>query len=178
MKEAKISALEQSIEKIIFASRWLQAPIYLILCSVLLAFAYHIGKEIIIMFLNINSFDGNNLIVFALNLCDTALVANLIVVVIISGYENFVSKIDVDHNKGEPVWIKKLSPTGVKMKIAGSIVAISSISLLKQFLDTSMTDSKTLMWSVIIHLVFVISATMMAIVGILEQKLHLKNVDS
>jgi uncharacterized protein (TIGR00645 family) len=117
--------------------------------------------------LNIDQFEGHALIVFALTLCDAALVANLIVVVIISGYENFVSKIDVAHEKGEPVWIKKLSPTGVKMKIAGSIVAISSISLLKQFLDIAQTDDRVLMWNVIIHLAFVLSATMIAIVGIL-----------
>lgn len=175
MNDLNISRIEKAIEKTIFASRWLQAPIYLMLCSVLLAFSFHIAKEVSLMFWNINRLAGHDLIVLSLNLCDSALVANLIVVVIISGYENFVSKIDVGHKTGEPIWIKKLSPTGVKMKVAGSIVAISSISLLKQFLDTTVTDSHTLMWSVIIHLVFLLSATITAIIGILENKISSSN---
>ncbi|MBK2124756.1 TIGR00645 family protein [Fangia hongkongensis] len=168
----KISKVETGIEKVVFSSRWLQAPIYLVLSLVLLAFVFDISKSVIMMLINIKDFGGHELIVFALTLCDAALVANLVVVVVISGYENFVSKIDVAHDKGEPIWIKKLSPTGVKMKIAGSIVAISSISLLKQFLDIAHISDRELLWNVIIHLVFVFSAIMIAFTGWLEHKVH------
>ena len=100
---------------------------------VLLAFVYQMGMEVIYLFANLQGLEPHQLIVLALTLCDTVLIANLVVIVIISGYENFVSKIDVEYKTGEPVWIKRLSHAGVKLKIAGSIVAISSISLLKQF---------------------------------------------
>ena len=162
--------VEQGIETIIFASRWLQAPIYMLLILVLFVFVYDMGREVFNMLGDLNNYTGYKLIVAALALCDAALVANLIVVVIISGYENFVSKIDVAHDRGEPTWIKQLSPTGVKMKIAGSIVAISSITLLKQFLEINTLTDRELFWYVIVHITFVISAAMIAFVGILEKK--------
>ena len=91
-----------TIEKIIFASRWLQSPIYLLLMLVLLAFTYEIAKEIAHLFAHLNTFNEEKLVVLALTLCDAALVANLVVIVIISGYENFVSRIDIDKGKGQP----------------------------------------------------------------------------
>ncbi|MFZ9035932.1 MAG: TIGR00645 family protein [Francisellaceae bacterium] len=171
MVQKKASQIEVVLEKIIFASRWIQAPIYLILILVLIAFVYQMGFEVFHLLVNLNSYKDYNLIVLGLTLCDTVLVANLIVIVIISGYENFVSRLDVDHKSGEPLWIKKLSHSGVKLKIAGSIVAISSISLLKQFLDISQLTSRELLWYVIIHLTFVLSAFFLVMIAYVEKKL-------
>lgn len=164
------------IEKIIFASRWLQSPIYILLTLILIAFTYEIAKEIFHLFNNIDSFTEENLIVLALTLCDAVLVANLVVVVIISGYENFVSKINVRENDNQPLWIKRLSPSAVKMKIAGSIIAISSISLLKQFLEASKISDRELLWGVLIHIIFVISALLISIIGYIEKRSKIKNL--
>ena len=169
--ENQPSKLEFCIEKIIFSSRWIQAPIYLLLIFILFAFLYHIAVEIVFLFLNLELFSEAKLVIFALTLCDLVLIANLVVVVIISGYENFVSKIDVPDDRGEPMWIKRLSPTGVKMKIASSIVAISSISLLKQFLELHSLSNKDLFWSMGIHIVFVLSALLIALAGHIEKNL-------
>ena len=171
-KVKNISKIEIIFEKIIFSSRWILAPIYFILTTILFVFVYDIGKDIWHILYKLNYYNGYKLVLIALTLCDAVLVANLVVVVIISGYENFVSRIDIDSEKGEPTWIKSLSPTGVKMKIAGSIVAISSISLLKQFLEITQISDRELIWNVIIHIVFVFSAMMIAITGILERKIH------
>ena len=123
---------------------------------------------------HLHSFNEEKLVVLALTLCDAVLVANLVVVVIISGYENFVSRIDVDKASGQPLWIKRLSPDAVKMKIAGSIIAISSISLLKQFLEISKVTDRELLWGAIIHGVFVISALLVALISYIEKAAHKK----
>ena len=170
-KDSRLKAIEFLLERMVFASRWIQAPIYLILIFVLLAFVYQIANEVLHLFTNLNILKPHELIVLGLTLCDTVLVANLIVIVIISGYENFVSKIDVEHKSGQPIWIKNLSHTGVKLKIAGSIVAISSISLLKQFLDIPQLGNRELLWCVLLHLTFLLSALILVFVGLLEKKI-------
>ncbi|WP_119343447.1 TIGR00645 family protein [Facilibium subflavum] len=170
-QQKPVSGIEALLEKFVFASRWIQAPIYLILILVLWAFVYQMAIEVIHLFMRLTLLAPHELIVLGLTLCDTVLVANLIVIVIISGYENFVSKLDVEHKKGEPLWIKRLSHSGVKMKIAGSIVAISSISLLKQFLDIPQLSNRELLWYVVLHLTFLISALILVIIGMLEKKL-------
>lgn len=170
-KRNKLNYFEVLLERIIFASRWIQAPIYLTLVLVLLAFVYQMAHEVSCLFVKIALLKPHELIVLGLTLCDTVLVANLIVIVIISGYENFVSKIDVNHNSGEPIWIKRLSHTGVKLKISGSIVSISSISLLKQFLDIPQLSNCELLWYVLLHLTFLISALILVFIGLLEKKI-------
>ncbi|WP_395947114.1 TIGR00645 family protein [Caedibacter taeniospiralis] len=170
-KESVRSYIEVFLERLIFGSRWIQAPIYIILVLVLLAFVYQMANEVLHLFISLTILKPHELIVLGLTLCDTVLVANLIVIVIISGYENFVSKIDVEHTSGEPIWIKRLSHTGVKLKIAGSIVAISSISLLKQFLDIPQLSDRELLWYVVLHLTFLISSLILVFVAVLEKKI-------
>ena len=157
-------------EKIIFGIRWLQAPIYLLLSLILVAFIYEIIFELGHLFIHMGEFNEEKLVALALTLCDAVLVANLVVMVIISGYENFVYRISMKDDTGKPLWIKKLSPNAVKIKIAGSIIAISSISLLKEFLEISQTSDRDLMWGAIIHLVFVVSALLIAITYYIEKK--------
>ncbi|MFT4694152.1 MAG: hypothetical protein ACI8TE_001054 [Francisella sp.] len=130
-----INKILSIIEKFIFGIRWLQAPIYMLLSLVLVGFIYEIYHELFVLFSSLGSFNEEKLIILALTLCDVVLVANLVVIVVISGYENFVSKMNLEKSGGgQPLWIKKLSPNAVKLKIAGSIIGISSISLLKKIL--------------------------------------------
>ncbi|ODN43534.1 TIGR00645 family protein [Piscirickettsia litoralis] len=169
------SKLEESIEKMIFASRWLQAPIYIIILFVLFAFIYFAAMDVYDLYANISKLNEEKLIVTALSLCDIILIANLVIIVVISGYENFVSRLDVDHKEGEPIWIKRLNHGGVKLKIAASIVAISSIQLLKVFLESvspnTPLNSQTLLWSVIIHLTFIASALLLALMSWIEKRI-------
>ncbi|APC96346.1 TIGR00645 family protein [Francisella frigiditurris] len=171
------SKLAIALEKFIFGIRWLQAPIYILLSFILIAFIYEIFNELKHLFMSLSSFNGEKLIILTLTLCDAVLVANLVVIVIISGYENFVSKINMRKQNGQPLWIKKLSPNAVKIKIAGSIIAISSISLLKKFLEISQTTDRELLWGTIIHIVFVLSALLIAITSYIEGKSHKPSYD-
>jgi uncharacterized protein (TIGR00645 family) len=161
------------IEKFIFGIRWLQAPIYMLLSFVLVGFIYEIYHELYILFSSLGTFDEDKLIILALTLCDVVLVANLVVIVVISGYENFVSKMNLEkQDSGQPLWIKKLSPNAVKLKIAGSIIGISSISLLKKFLEISQTSDRDLIWASTIHIIFVVSALLIATTSYVEGKSH------
>tara|TARA_Y100000589_G_scaffold173640_1_gene164820 strand:- start:450 stop:818 length:369 start_codon:yes stop_codon:yes gene_type:complete len=99
-----------------------------------------------------------DLILKLLSLIDMALVGGLLVMVMISGYENFVSQLDIDEGKEKLDWLGKMDSGSLKMKVAASIVAISSIHLLRMFMDAQQLDGDKLMWYVIIHLTFVVSA--------------------
>lgn len=166
-----INKLLSIMERFIFGIRWIQAPIYMLLSFVLFGFIYEIFHELQLLFTSLESFDEDKLIILALTLCDVVLVANLVVIVVISGYENFVSKMNLDRSgSGQPIWIKKLSPNAVKLKIAGSIIGISSISLLKKYLEISQTSDRDLMWAATIHIVFVVSALLIAATSFVEGK--------
>lgn len=169
-----INKLISCIEIFIFGIRWIQAPIYILLSFVLLGFIYEIYNELYYLFSSFNNFDEDQLIILSLALCDVVLVANLVVIVVISGYENFVSRMNLakKHGDSQPIWIKKLSPNEVKLKISGSIIGISSISLLKKFLEVSQTSNRDLMWSASIHIVFVVSALLIALTSFIEGKSH------
>ena len=107
-----------------------------------------------------------------LSLVDMALVGGLLVMVMISGYENFVSQLDIDENKEKLSWLGKMDSGSLKMKVAASIVAISSIHLLKMFMDAKNIDDQKLMWYVIIHMTFVASAFAMGYLDKLTKHDH------
>lgn len=154
--------IEVFIERTLFASRWLLTPMYLGMTLLLVLFAVKFFQELIHLVPHILEMAETDLILVALALIDLTLVANLIIMVIISGYENFVSRIDLDEKAEKLSWVGKLDSGTLKLKVAASIVAISSIHLLKAFMNTSKTDTNTLMWLVIIHMTFVVSALLLA----------------
>jgi len=114
----------------------------------------------------------SDVVLALLALVDLSLVAGLIVMVMLSGYENFVSKIDLDGEGEKLGWLGKLDAGSLKLKVAASIVAISSIHLLRAFMDAQKTDNDKLMWYVIIHLTFVVSAVMMGVLDRITAKSH------
>ena len=150
--------MERFIENTMYASRWLLAPIYLGLSLGLLILALKFFQEIIHVVPNIFSMLESEVILLLLSLIDMALVGGLLVMVMISGYENFVSQLDIDEGKEKLSWLGKMDSSSLKMKVAASIVAISSIHLLKVFMDAKNTDPEHLKWYVIIHMTFVVSA--------------------
>src|SRR3990167_6744536 len=150
--------MERFIENTMYASRWLLAPIYLGLSLGLLVLALKFFQEIIHVVPNIFSMLESEVILLLLSLIDMALVGGLLVMVMISGYENFVSQLDIDDGKEKLSWLGKMDSSSLKMKVAASIVAISSIHLLKVFMDAKNIEPEHLKWYVIIHMTFVVSA--------------------
>ena len=150
--------MERILENAMYAARWLLAPIYFGLAFALLALAIKFFQEIFHILPAILSLGEAELILKLLSLIDMALVGGLLVMVMISGYENFVSQLDIEEGKEKLDWLGKMDSGSLKMKVAASIVAISSIHLLRMFMDAQQLESEKLMWYVIIHMTFVVSA--------------------
>jgi uncharacterized protein (TIGR00645 family) len=156
--------IEDIAERFLYASRWLLAPIYLGLSFGLLALSIKFFQEVFHVFPIILATKEADLVLILLSLIDLSLVGGLIVMIMLSGYENFVSSINIKEGAEKLSWLGKMDAGSLKQKVAASIVAISSIHLLKIFMNAQSTDNDKLMWYVIIHLTFVVSAIGMAYV--------------
>ena len=161
--------MERAIENLLYASRWLLAPIYIGLSLALLALGIKFFQEAFHVLPLVLQMKEADLVLITLSLVDIALVGGLIVMVMLSGYENFVSAINIKEGGEKLDWLGKLDAGSLKQKVAASIVAISSIHLLKAFMNAPQIDNDKLMWYVIIHLTFVLSALGMAFVDRLNQ---------
>ncbi|KFX71614.1 hypothetical protein TMS3_0106735 [Pseudomonas taeanensis MS-3] len=164
--------MERFIENTMYASRWLLAPIYFGLSLGLLALAVKFFQEIFHIIPSVFAMAEADLILVILSLIDMALVGGLLVMVMISGYENFVSQLDIDEGKEKLNWLGKMDSGSLKMKVAASIVAISSIHLLKVFMDAKNIPDNKLLWYVIIHMTFVVSAFAMGYLDKLTKHDH------
>lgn len=162
--------IETFIERTILLSRWLLAPLYMALIAVLILFAFKAGQEVIHLYAVITTASEVDLVLSVLALIDMVLVANLLVMVILSSYETFVSTLDTAEGQEKPDWLGKIDAATIKVKLAVAIVAISSIHLLRAFMTAPPQDgmkalwNNELFWLVVIHLTFVISALLMAII--------------
>ncbi len=156
------SKFETAFEKIIFASRWLQAPLYagLIVGGILYAYKYIV--ELIHLCITINEITETALMLGILTLVDITMVANLLIMVIIGGYSTFVSRIDIDKHEDKPEWLQKIDAGTLKVKLAGALVGISGIHLLITFINIKSYETEHVMWQVIIHIVFLLSSVMLA----------------
>lgn len=155
--------MERLLENMMYSARWILAPIYFGLSLALLALAVKFFQELIHLAPHLLETKEADLILVVLSLVDMALVGGLLVMVMISGYENFVSQLDIDEGKEKLSWLGKMDSGSLKMKVAASIVAISSIHLLKVFMNATNIDNDKLMWYVLIHLTFVVSAFAMGL---------------
>jgi uncharacterized protein (TIGR00645 family) len=152
--------LELAIESIILASRWLLVVFYLGLGIALAVYAVAFGAKLFDFLWTALDASDTSMILKVLGLIDAALVASLVVMVIISGYENFVSRFD--EHAGEVHWLGTIDVGSLKVKVASTIVAISSIHLLQVFLNHASFTTDQLMWLTIMHLAFVLSALLLA----------------
>lgn len=150
--------MERFIENLMYSLRWLLAPIYLGLSLAVLLLGVKFFQELVHVFPNILEIKEVDLILLTLTLIDIALVGGLLVMVMLSGYENFVSTLNINNDTEKLSWLGKIDSGGLKNKVAASIVAISSIHLLKVFMNAQNIDHDTIKWYVIIHLTFVGSA--------------------
>ncbi len=167
---------ESRFEQGLFASRWLMAPMYLGLAIALGMMTIVFLRELIYYAPQVLTITAEKGILVVLTLIDLTLAANLLLIVLFSGYENFVSKFDFDAGQDRPEWMGKVDFSGLKMKLIASIVAISGIHLLKRFMEIgeSTADAKfgqyELLWLVVIHLTFVVSGVLMALMDWLQAK--------
>lgn len=149
--------MEQFLERVMYSARWILAPIYLGLSLALLMLGVKFFQELIHVVPVLLETSEADLILLTLSLIDLTLVGGLLVMVMISGYENFVSQLDVEGQE-KLGWLGKVDSATLKSKVAASIVAISSIHLLKVFMNAQNVPNEKLMWYVLIHLTFVVSA--------------------
>uniref|UniRef100_UPI0038995EC9 TIGR00645 family protein n=1 Tax=Pararhodospirillum oryzae TaxID=478448 RepID=UPI0038995EC9 len=162
--------MELFIERIILASRWLLVVFYLGLGAALAIYAASFIAKFAKVATNVFTYNESEMILAMLSLIDAALVAGLLVMVMISSYENFVSRFD--EGTDEVSWLGKLDTGSLKIKVASSIVAISSIHLLQVFLNVHEYPDDKIMWSTLLHLTFVVSALLLCFVERMMAKLH------
>lgn len=155
--------MEKIIERTMYASRWLLAPIYFGLSLSLLALGIKFFQEIIHTVPHLIEITEADLVLKLLALIDLALVGGLLVMVMLSSYENFVSRLDIGEDAEKLSWLGKMDAASLKNKVASSIVAISSIHLLRLFMEAQEVANDKLKWYVIIHLTFVASAVAMGL---------------
>jgi uncharacterized protein (TIGR00645 family) len=154
--------LEHRVERVILNSRWLLTPLYLGLILVVVALGITFFRELWHLFAVIMTATESDVVLMVLALVDVVLVANLLVMVVISGYENFVSDISVEPGDDKPSWLGKIDAGNLKVKVAAAIVAISSIHLLRAFLNVNEVTNDKIILLMVMHLVFVLSALLLA----------------
>ena len=162
-------AAESWFERGLFASRWLMAPMYLGLVVALAMLMVVFLRELLYYAPQILTLSSEDAILAILTLIDLTLAGNLLLIVLFSGYENFVSKLDIEDTVDRPSWMGTVDFSGLKMKLIASIVAISGIHLLKRFMEIGEIHAETpfdpaqLRWMVVIHLTFVVSGVLLAL---------------
>ena len=154
--------VENSIERLIFFSRWIQAPMYMGLIVAAALYAYKFFVELIHLFMEINQLTEELFMLGVLTLVDITMVANLLIMVIIGGYATFVSRLHLEGHEDRPEWLKKIDAGTLKVKLAASLVGVSGIHLLKTFINIHNKSETEAKWQVVIHVVFLFSALMLA----------------
>ncbi len=162
--------MEQILERLLYRARWLLAPIYLGLSLTLVALGIKFFQEVFHLLFVVASIKEADMVLIVLSLIDIAMVGGLIVMVMMSGYENFVSQLDVADGEEKLSWLGKMDSGSLKAKIAASIVAISSIHLLKVFMNAENVNNDKILWYVVLHITFVASAFAMGYLDILSVK--------
>jgi uncharacterized protein (TIGR00645 family) len=168
--------IENTFERGLFASRWLMAPMYLGLVVSLAMLMIVFLRELYYYASQIMDMGADEGILAILTLIDLSLAANLLLIVLFSGYENFVSKLDIEDTKDRPDWMGKVDFSGLKMKLIASIVAISGIHLLKVFMEIGKANPEKVVTPsmmylmVVIHLTFVLSGVLLALMDWLSAK--------
>lgn len=170
MVKKNLKRLELTVEKGLFASRWLMAPFYIGLVFALFILLWSFLEELfhfLMMFPHITQTDA---VLGVLSLIDLSLAGNLLLIVIFSGYENFVSKMNIDDHEDSPDWKANVDFATLKLKLVASIVAISGIHLLKVFMDPSKVSNSQITWMVVIHVVFLFSGVLLALTDYIASK--------
>ena len=161
------------LANVVFASRWLQAPLYLGLIIAQAVYVYHFGVELLHLVQHTQTVSETEIMLVVLGLIDVVMIANLLLMVIVGGYETFVSRLYLEGNPDQPEWLEHVNAGTMKVKLAMALIGISSIHLLKTFIEAPNMTQQTMMWQVIIHMTFVLSAIAMAYTNrLMEPRTH------
>jgi uncharacterized protein (TIGR00645 family) len=153
------------IPALIFASRWLQLPLYLGLIVAQGVYVYQFWEELVHLMQIVwtkGRIDETEIMLIVLGLIDVVMIANLLIMVIVGGYETFVSRLDLEGHPDQPEWLSQVNASVLKVKLATAIIGISSIHLLKTFINAEHLSTHLIMWQVVIHLTFLASALAVA----------------
>ena len=149
---------KRKLSQFIFMSRWFQLPLYLGLMVILAIYVYRFLKELIALMSHLNGLNDTQIMLGVLDLIDVVMIANLLIMVILGGYETFVSPLLLQSHPDQPEWLDHLDAGGMKVKLSLSLIGISSIHLLRTFIDPSQLTNYGIMWQVLIHLTLLVSA--------------------
>ncbi|MDO4877929.1 MAG: TIGR00645 family protein [Neisseria sp.] len=163
MQKPTTPARTDLIARLIFASRWLQLPIYLGLIIVQALYSVKFLKQLWNLVVHFNTMDDNAVMLAVLSMIDVVMIANLLVMVLIGGYETFVSRLKVDSHPDQPEWLNHVNASVLKVKLSMAIISISSIHLLQTFINAGKLPPNQMMWQLFLHLGFLVSALAMAI---------------
>jgi uncharacterized protein (TIGR00645 family) len=156
----------------IFMSRWLQAPLYFGLIVAQSVYVYRFMVELWHLVSQAHAIKETEVMLIVLGLIDVVMIANLLIMVIVGGYETFVSRLDLEGHPDQPEWLSHVNAGVLKVKLATAIIGISSIHLLKTFINAPALDDRTLLWQTVIHLAFVVSALSIALTERLTHPPH------
>ena len=157
-----ITTSNKILSSILFGSRWLQVPLYLGLIGAQLVYVVHFMVELEHLVVGTFSLTEEKIMLIVLGLIDVVMISNLLIMVIVGGYETFVSRLNLEGHPDEPEWLSHVNANVLKVKLATAIIGISSIHLLKTFINAPNLDDKVLMWQTIIHMAFIASAVSIA----------------
>ncbi len=147
---------------ILFGSRWLQLPLYLGLIVAQAVYVFFFGVELVHLVSTASTLEEAHIMLIVLGLIDVVMISNLLIMVIVGGYETFVSRLNLEGHPDEPDWLSHVNANLLKVKLATAIIGISSIHLLKTFINAENLTDKVLLWQTIIHMTFVLSAVSIA----------------
>jgi len=150
------------LETVIFGSRWLQAPLYLGLIVAQGVYVYHFMVELSHLVTKAGHLSESDMVLIILGLIDVVMIANLLIMIIIGGYETFVSRLELEEHPDQPEWLSHVNAGVLKVKLATALIGISSIHLLKSFINAANLPDRAIFWQVVIHLSFLVSALAVA----------------
>jgi len=162
MSTTPTKKLEILVERIVMGSRWLQAPLYLGLVFAQGVYVYKFLHELVHLVSHAVSLSEVDIMLIVLGLIDVVMVANLLIMVTVGGYQTFVSRLDLDDHPDQPEWLSHVNAGVLKIKLATAIISISSIHLLKTFINAANLEDRAILWQVVIHVTFLVSALTMA----------------
>lgn len=149
---------------ILFGSRWLQLPLYLGLIVAQAVYVFFFGVELVHLVEKATTLVEADIMLIVLGLIDVVMISNLLIMVIVGGYETFVSRLNLEGHPDEPDWLSHVNANLLKVKLATAIIGISSIHLLKTFINAENLSDKVLIWQTVIHMTFVLSAVAIAFI--------------
>ena len=160
----KVGGALRPLPRWIFMSRWLQAPLYIGLIAAQALYVWQFWRELVHLVheMTVNNISETQIMLIVLGLIDVVMISNLLVMVIVGGWETFVSRLELENHPDQPEWLSHVNAGVLKVKLATAIIGISSIHLLKTFINAEQYEEKVLLWQTLIHLTFVLSAVAIA----------------